>query len=187
MKRKIVLALLTATMLACQTPVYASENDLLDEILAEQEAEAQQWLDDVAEVEEYGVLGERNNPLKVQVTCYIERGRKTCTGSTKMDGIIAAAPEYIGYVAQVYKVAEDGSVGDFIGYFPVEDTGYGAPTGMGKSQYKNRRSAGTIELGLTIDFRKPDMSTAVQFMKSTYTGEGSTGSQVYVTLEKGDG
>lgn len=104
-----------------------------------------------------------------------------------MDGIIAAAPEHVGKVAQVYSVAEDGGLGEFLGYFEVADTGYGAPTGYGKSRYKGRRSAGTIELGITVDFRKPNMSAARQFMCDTYTGEGTTGSQVYIIIEEGEG
>lgn len=188
MKKKLIFAIVAAATLSVQTNVYASENDLLDEILAKEEARTQEWLDMVSEIEEHGIPEEDNNELmKRQVTCYIERGKKTATGSSKMDGIIAAAPEYLGCVAQVYEVAEDGGVGEFIGYFPIEDTGYGAPTGKGKSIYKGRKSAGTIEAGITYDFRKPNMSAAKEFMKANYTGEGSTGSQVWISIVDGEG
>lgn len=173
-------------VMACR-PVYASENDLLDEIIERQEAMQEIYEDRVREIEGEGVLGDRRIPDKVQCTSYIEAGRPTCTGSYRMDNTVAAARQYIGAVAQVYKVDSDGGLGDFLGYYEVNDTGYGAPTGTGKSEYPGRKSLGTIEAGITIDFRKPGIREANEFMKDTFTGEGTTGSQVYVIFEKGKG
>lgn len=166
---------------------WASENDILDEIIAAQEEYDRIRNEEIMEIEEFGIPGDRNALIKTQVTCYIEAGKKTSTGSLKMDKIIAASPEYVGRVAQVYKVDEDGGIGDFIGYFEVADTGYGAPTGYGKSIYPGKKSAGTIEMGLTVDFRKPNMNIAKAFMLETYTGGGTTGSEVYISLEDGEG
>lgn len=125
--------------------------------------------------------------IKAQVTCYCESGL-TCTGSDKQDGIIASKREWLGYIAVVYKVNEDGGVGEYIGSFPIEDVGYGRPVGHGtKSEFEGRESAGTIETGLTFDFRKPTLDACFDFMIETYTGEGSTGSQVYIKVIKGEG
>jgi len=184
--KKMVIGLMMMCV-AMTNNVYASDNDLLDEILLKQEERQERWENEVREIEEYGILGDRRDPDKVQCTCYIEAGKPTCSGSYKMDGIIATAPEHIGKVAQVYEVAEDGGIGNFIGYFEASDTGYGAPTGYGISAYKGRTSAGTIETGITIDFRKPNMKKATEFMTDTFTGEGKTGSQVYVIFEDGEG
>lgn len=187
MKRFLISMFAMVMMLSNATFVHASENEILDEILALQEEQQAIFEERVEEIEGDGIPGERNNPIRSQITCYIEAGKKTATGSRKMDGIIAAAPEYIGYVAQVYKVAEDGSLGEFIGYFPVEDTGYGASTGYGQSKLRKGKHLGTIECGITFDFRKPNMTAARGFMKDTYTGEGTTGSEVYIILEGGEG
>jgi hypothetical protein len=126
--------------------------------------------------------------IKAQVTCYCEPGA-TCTGSTKKDKIIASKREWLGYVAVVYKVDEDGEVGEYIGTFPIEDIGYGAPmTGSGlSSDFEGRDCAGTVETGLTFDFRKPTNAACVEFMKGTFTGGGTTGSEVYIKVVKGVG
>lgn len=186
MKGRLIILLAVASFLL-PVQVYASDNDILDKIKEEQQSQEEAWLKQVQEVEDYGIPGDRCNLLRSQVTCYIEPGRKTATGCNKMNGIIASAPEYLGYVAQVYKVAEDGGIGEFIGYYQVEDTGYGAPSGYGKSIYKGKKSAGTIELGLTYDFRQPDYAHAKKFMIETYTGNGTTYSEVYISLINGNG
>lgn len=174
-------------MLMMCTPAYASENDILDEILARQEVIQEIYEERIGEIEGEGVLGDLRVPNKVQCTSYIEPNKPTCTGSYRMDGTIAADRSKLGSVAQVYKVASDGRLGDFIGYYEVNDTGYGAPTGCGKSKYPGRKSLGTIEAGITVDFRKPGLKEAGEFMKDTFTGEGTTGSQVYVIFEDGEG
>lgn len=181
----LFLAMWLAGMRFCN--VFASENDILDEILKQQALYQEIYEERVNEIEGDGIPGYVAQPIKTQVTCYIEKGKPTCTGSYKMDGIVAAAREHVGKVAQVYNVAPDGGIGEFIGYFEVADTGYGAPTGYGNSFYKGRSSAGTIELGITVDFRKPNITTAKQFMADTYTGHGSTGSQVYIIMQDGEG
>jgi hypothetical protein len=126
--------------------------------------------------------------IKAQVTCYCEPGA-TCTGSTKKDKIIASKREWLGYVAVVYKVDEDGEVGEYIGTFPIDDIGYGAPmTGSGlSSEFEGRDCAGTVETGLTFDFSKPTNAACVEFMKGTFTGGGTTGSEVYIKVVKGVG
>lgn len=185
MIKRIVIGLMA--MLTICTPAYASENDILDEIIKRQEAMQTIYEERVEEIEGYGILGDRRLPDKIQCTCYIEAGKPTCMGSHRMDGTIAAARQHLGSVAQVYYVNSEGGIGDFIGYYEVNDTGYGAPTGRGKSEYKGRKSLGTIEAGITIDFRKPGLKEAGEFMKDTFTGEGTTGSQVYVIFEDGEG
>ena len=84
---------------------------------------------------------------KIRATCYCEHGL-TYSGAYTREGIIAGRKEDIGDVAAIYAVAEDGSVGEFIGYFEVLDCGAGYDTdGDGKGD-------STIK-GKTIDvFRK---------------------------------
>lgn len=139
--------------------------------------------------EEVVVNGTDEEYTSVQVTCYIESGSPTCTGSYRMDGTTAASkPEWLGYCAYLYKINDDGSLGDFIDIVEFNDIGYGAPVGYGtKSDIRKGKSAGTIETGKTIDIRKSSMNECNNFMKYTYTGEGTTGSQVYMILVDGEG
>lgn len=128
-------------------------------------------------------------PIKVQVTCYCEPG-KTANGSAETEGVIAGKAEWLNYPCLIYKVGEDGEIGDFIGIFEVADLGYGAPVeyfGEGSSERKKGRKAGTIETGLTIDFRQSSYANCVKFMKETMTGSGTTGSEVYALVVKGVG
>lgn len=126
-------------------------------------------------------------PKKVTATCYTESGRKTATGSTKESGIIAARAEDLGAVAIVYKVADDGGIGECLGMWMVEDVGYGRATGEGESGLIEGRTQGTIEAGETVDFRQETYSDCLEFMRLTQTGKGSSGSQVWVQIIKGRG
>ena len=77
---------------------------------------------------------------KIRATCYCEHGL-TYSGSYTREGIIAGRKEDIGAVAAIYEVAEDGGVGDFIGYFEVLDCGAGFDTdgdGRGDSTIKGK-------------------------------------------------
>lgn len=77
---------------------------------------------------------------KIRATCYCEHGL-TYSGAYTREGIIAGRKEDIGDVAAIYAVAEDGGVGDFIGYFEVLDCGAGFDTdgdGKGDSTIKGR-------------------------------------------------
>lgn len=130
------------------------------------------------------------NPYLAQVTGYCEPGRKTATGSDKQEGIIAGPPEWIGCIAAVYLCNEDGSIGEFLDYYPIDDTGYGhsidGAAGYQSEILKNK-IPGTVETGITLDFRQRSERACKDFMLLTFTGEGSTGSQVWVQILKGDG
>lgn len=78
--------------------------------------------------------------IKIRATCYCEPGL-TYSGCYTREGIIAGRKEDIGKVAAIYEVAEDGSVGDFIGYFEFLDCGAGFDTdgdGKGDSTIKGK-------------------------------------------------
>lgn len=130
------------------------------------------------------------NPYLAQATAYCEPGHLTATGSNKQEGIIAGPPEWIGCIAAVYLCNEDGSIGDFLDYYPIEDTGYGhsIPKAQGyRSEILKNRVPGTVETGITLDFRQRSERACKDFMLLTFTGEGSTGSQVWVQIIRGDG
>jgi hypothetical protein len=93
------------------------------------------------------------NPLNVSAmemkrcTCYCEPGI-TASGHYTRPGIVAGRRADLGKVAAIYKVNDDGSMGEFIGYYEFLDTGAGIDTdGDGKGD--------SIKKGLSIDvFRK---------------------------------
>lgn len=129
------------------------------------------------------------NPYRAQVTAYCEPGKVTATGSSLQAGIVAGAPEWIGSLAAVYRVETDGGIGGFIGYYPIEDTGYGheiAASGY-KSKILKGKKPGTVETGITLDFRQKSYKECADFMRMTLTGHGSTGSEVWVQIIRGEG
>ena len=98
-----------------------------------------------------------NGLIKLRATCYCEHGL-TYSGHYTHEGIIAGRKEDIGNVAAIYEVAEDGSVGEFIGYFEFADCGAGFDTdGDGKGD-------STIK-GKTIDVFRDDMNGCNKWIK----------------------
>ena len=118
-------------------------------------------------------------PVKVRCTCYLDTG-KTASGQQTRPGIMAAKKEWIGCVAEVNAINEDGSIGEFIGYYEILDTGYGRPTGRGESKILKGKSLGTIETGETVDIWMPTMHQAEEWI-SLY------GDYVYVKIIEGKG
>lgn len=64
-------------------------------------------------------------PVKMRVTCYISErpDAKTKDGSVPKEWMCAGRKEDLGKIAILYRVKEDGSIGDLIGYFEIRDTG----------------------------------------------------------------
>lgn len=129
------------------------------------------------------------NPVIMPVTAYVEKGKPTVTGCKKSRGILAFKREWLGCTAILYKVAEDGGLGDFIGIYPIEDIGYGKSIGWGESEFWGRDFTGDIESGACIDMRCASYSECVDFLKETYIGAeySRTGSAVYFQLIKSEG
>lgn len=176
MKLKLLIATGLVTSALIATPATAAD-------LNSAHALAQDYLEHSPNVEKVT----NPEPKLMTVTCYTESGKRTATGSTRQSGVAAARVEDLGAVALVYKVDEDGGVGDYIGQWEILDVGYGASTGQGESDILPGKSEGDIESGECIDFRHPTYSECVRFMKLTQTGEGRSGSQVYVEIVWGKG
>ena len=117
--------------------------------------------------------------VKFRATCYCDNGI-TASGKQTRPGIIAAKSDWLGYVACVNAVNEDGSIGEFIGFYEILDTGYGAETGVGESSIKPGKTLGTIEAGQTIDFYMPTQHQAEEWI-DTY------GDHIFIKLIKGVG
>lgn len=96
-------------------------------------------------------------PQPVRCTCYIEHGITASERKTR-EGIIAGRKEWLGMAAVLYEVKEDGTLGDFIGYYEFCDTGAGIDTdGDGKGD--------TIKTGNSVDVWQPNMESARAWIK----------------------
>lgn len=64
-------------------------------------------------------------PQLIRATCYVAYGDnpRTADGSVPREGIIAGRKEDLGKTAILYRVNEDGTIGDLIGFFEFKDTG----------------------------------------------------------------
>ena len=104
---------------------------------------------------------------KIRCTCYTDEG-VTASGAATRHGIIAGKREWLGNCAAIYSITEDGSVGDFIGYYEFLDTGAGMDTdGDGKGD--------TIINGESVDIYRYTLKEAKNWIK-TY------GDYVYIKI-----
>lgn len=106
---------------------------------------------------------EYNEPVVVRSTCYIDKGY-TASGAYTRHGIAAAKKEWIGCVAALYQVNEDGSIGEFIGYYEILDTG----------------SASWLKDGTAID-------VWCDGMDEVHEWQTNNGDYVYMQLIEGEG
>ncbi len=82
-------------------------------------------------------------PMEVTAYCY---GTTRCDGGAVRTGICAGRPEWYGKVAAIY-LDDNGSPGEFLGYFEILDTG-------GDDRIKN---------GTVLDIYIPDYDTCIEF------------------------
>lgn len=92
--------------------------------------------------------------LLVSSTAYYdEYNRHSASMRELIEGhSIAGKVSWLNRSVNIYKCNSDGTVGDFIGTYTFDDTGYGAESGIGKSKILEGRTVGTIENGTCIDF-----------------------------------
>lgn len=108
----------------------------------------------------------------IRCTCYTDTGI-TASGQHTRDGIIAGKREWMGCAAALYKVKEDGSIGEFIGLYEVLDTGAGIDTdgdGYGDS----------LDNGTSIDVWVPNDAAVREWQQAH-------GDYVYIILYRGVG
>ena len=93
--------------------------------------------------------------------------------SSDKGGVIAGRKEDLGKVAALYAIAEDGSIGEFLGYYDFYDTGAGMDSdgdGIGD----------TIRTGKSVDVFQPSMDSAVNWIKKY-------GDYVYIVIIEAQG
>ena len=94
---------------------------------------------------------------KIRCTCYCEPGITASGAHTKV-GIIAGRKDDLGKVAAIYSIAEDGSIGEFLGYYEFKDTGAGMDSdgdGVGD----------TIRTGKSVDVFQNTLQDAKAWVK----------------------
>lgn len=109
---------------------------------------------------------------KIRCTCYCEPGL-TRSGHYTHEGIIAGRKEDLGNAAALYAINEDGSIGEFIGYFDFYDTGAGMDSdgdGIGD----------TIRTGKSVDVYKNTLEEAKAWIKKY-------GDYVYIKIIEAEG
>lgn len=115
---------------------------------------------------------EFEEPEVIRCTCYCEHG-KTVTGAVTDYGIISGKKEWLGCVAELHRINEDGSIGQFIGFFEFKDTGAGMDSdGDGYGD--------TIKNGKSVD-------VWVDSLDEAYMWRDAYGDYVYMKIIKGKG
>lgn len=172
MLKKLILAGMLVTTLFT-TSIHAEEvtcRDLVDSyVLADQEAPTE--IGDVLYSEDPEDDMSLYRPVLMETTAYCE-GTIGSHGDRMREGYCACGPDMYGSAVMIYEAIpeEDGSysMGDYIDTFEIRDTGYGYPTGEGRSELRpDKSSAGTIETGVHLDIYKYSYSECKSWMKLT--------------------
>lgn len=113
-----------------------------------------------------------DSPQPIRCTCYVEHGQ-TASGQWTRPHTVAGPREWLGCVGALYRMNEDGSMGEFLGYYEFIDTGAGIDTdGDGRGD--------SIINGESIDVWRPDIEMAREWVDLN-------GDYVYLKLVKGEG
>lgn len=98
-------------------------------------------------------LSEESPLVKVSSTAYYDKyNRGSASGRRLVKGkSVAGRVSWLGRHAKIYRCNKDGSVGDLVGEYQFDDTGYGAQSGKGSSRICKGKTVGTIENGTCID------------------------------------
>lgn len=108
--------------------------------------------------------------ILVETTGY-HQGTHGSHGDRMREGYVAYTPDTYGYCMEIYEAIPTDAgyeVGDFIGLYEVRDCGYGRSLGYGTSEIrKDRKYAGSIEEGLSVDTYFPTLNQCREWMKRT--------------------
>ena len=109
-------------------------------------------------------------PILLDTTGYCT-GTHGSHGDRMRKGFVAYTPESYGLDLELYQAVETESgfeLGEYIGRFEIKDTGYGRETGEGVSRVrKDKKTAGSIEVGKTLDVYHPTLKECKDWMKRT--------------------
>ena len=104
-------------------------------------------------------------PSIIRCTCYCDYGY-TKSGQYVREGIVAGKKEWLGKAALLWSVDDDGSIGEFLGFYEFLDTGYGID--------------GSLKKGTSIDVWCPSIDAVWEWI-------GNYGDYVYLQIVDGKG
>lgn len=92
--------------------------------------------------------------IKVESTAYYNKyNRDSASGRELIEGkSIAGKVAWLDMEVDIYECDSNGDLGELIGTFTFDDTGYGSETNVGQSKILPDKTIGTIENGTCIDF-----------------------------------
>ena len=93
----------------------------------------------------------------IRCTGYCDYG-VTKSGEYVREGIIAGKDEWLGRTCNLYRVNEDGSMGELIGSYEFLDTGYGIKTRTANG------TEGSLKLGKSVDVWHPSEEAVWEWM-----------------------
>lgn len=97
------------------------------------------------------------NVIKIRCTGYDDVGY-TKSGEWTREGVIAGKEEWLHKKCKLYRINEDGSVGELIGEYTFLDTGYGIKTKTANGV------EGSLKLGKSIDVWHPSEASIWEWM-----------------------
>ena len=96
-------------------------------------------------------------PVQIRCTFYCDHGI-TASGEYTRHGTLAGKREWLGRVVRLNKINEDGTVGDFLGFYQFTDTGLGIDTDGDKV-------GDSIKRGQSIDVWMESLNEAKAYRK----------------------
>lgn len=114
---------------------------------------------------------EAGEVFRVLTTGYCH-GDITATGTAPREGICAVRSEWMGKTALVWQCNDDGTQGDFLGFWECLDTGFGADS--------DGDGIGSIQEGRVVDMYFPTMEQVAGWMELT-------GGRIYIQLVDAEG
>ena len=114
---------------------------------------------------------EAGEVFRILTTGYCH-GDVTATGAKTREGICAVRSEWIGKTALVWMCNEDGTQGEFLGFWECLDTGFGADS--------DGDGIGSIQEGRVVDMYFPTMEQVTGWMELT-------GGRIYIQLVDAEG
>lgn len=168
MKRLAIVVLLSALMV---TPCYGSTANCHELVMSYVVHDQ----DPPQKAGDYLFHEDGTSHKLVETTGYFQ-GKYGSHGDKVRVGHVAYVPELYGYCMEAYKAIETDEgykLGEFIGLYEIRDCGYGRKVKKTdkaeqiKSRVTSKPIQGTIEAGLSADFRFDNLAECKEWMKET--------------------
>lgn len=106
----------------------------------------------------YAITPQEAEMIPILTTAYYY-GNVTASGCKAREGIAAGKREWLGKTLMAWERNQDGSIGEFLGYWEILDTGFGADS--------DGDGIGSIQEGKVIDMYFENLDRCKSWMKQT--------------------